>query len=210
MTGTLSNTAISVKRDKKYQDNVYKKKPSKKYLRQVTEIGIVSLVNLLEGTMSLTIRERCSAVAKCLQKKGSISIRAIAEATGLSKSSVGRHQQAIASRAKYPESSWWETEVGGAWLKLLVLGVVYYFGIKQGMGADSLSEFLKAMRLERHVGCSATALRSLKQKMKQAIVGHHTAFEEHCQPSEGQGICVGGDETFFYLPILVMVELSTG
>jgi len=51
---------------------------------------------------------------------------------------------------------------GGAWLKLLVLGVVYYFGIKQGIGAESLSEFLKAMRMNRHVGCSATALRSLK------------------------------------------------
>ncbi len=38
--------------------------------------------------------------------------------------------------------------MGGAWLKLLVLGIVYYFGIKQGIGAESLEEFLKAIRLE--------------------------------------------------------------
>jgi len=41
----------------------------------------------------------------------------------------------MARRAQHPESSWWETEVVRAWLKLLVLGVVYYFGIKQGIGA---------------------------------------------------------------------------
>jgi len=70
--------------------------------------------------MSLTIRERCTAVAQCLQKESVKSIRAIAKVTGLSKSSVHRHKQAIASREQQPESSWWETPVGGAWLKLLV------------------------------------------------------------------------------------------
>jgi len=33
---------------------------------------------------------------------------------------------------------------------------------------------------------------------------------EQCQPHSGIGICVGGDETFFGLPILVMVELASG
>jgi len=90
----------------------------------------------------------------------------------------------------------------------LVLGVVYYFGIKQGIGAESLEEFLKSRRLEPHVSCSATA--SLKQKMREVIQAYGTAQAEHCQPSGGQGIGVGGDETFFGLPILVMVELSSG
>jgi len=72
------------------------------------------------------------------------------------------------------------------------------------------SEFFQAIRLSRHVGCSATALRSLKQKVKEAIVAYGSAQASKCQPSEGQGIGVGGDETFFDLPILVMVELSSG
>jgi hypothetical protein len=29
-------------------------------------------------------------------------------------------------------------------------------------------------------------------------------------PAEGQGICVGADETFFGLPVLVLLELSSG
>src|SRR5678815_4991207 len=44
------------------------------------------------------------------------SIRSLADRTGLSKSSVHRHLQAIDRRDRYPESSLWETEPGAAWL----------------------------------------------------------------------------------------------
>ena len=79
--------------------------------------------------MSLTIRQRCQAVAQCLHDhKGIQGIARIAALTGLSKSSVHRHQQAIARRNQYPESLWWETQPGSFWLKLLVLD----FGQKAG------------------------------------------------------------------------------
>jgi len=74
--------------------------------------------------------------------------------------------------------------------------VIYYFGIKQGVGAESLSEFFRAIRLSRHVACSPRTLRRQKKRMKQAIVAYGTAQAEYCQPSTGQGICVAGDETF--------------
>jgi hypothetical protein len=138
-------------------------------------------------------------------------ISAIASALNLPKSSVHRHQQAILRRQQYPESEWWETAVGSSWLKLLVLGVVYYFGIKQGVGSESLSEFLHVLRLDQQVGSSASALRRLEQQMKQAIIDYQQAQSSACQPQSGTGICVGGDETFFGgLPILVMVELASG
>jgi len=35
-------------------------------------------------------------------------------------------------------------------------------------------------------------------------------FSEHCQPQAGQGICVGADEVFFGLPVLVLAELASG
>jgi len=85
--------------------------------------------------------------------------------------------------------------------------VIYYFGIKQGIGAESLSEFFKAMRMNRHVACSFSTLRKMKKKMREAIVAYESAQAKQCQPSEEHGICVGGDETFFGLPILVMMEL---
>ena len=117
---------------------------------------------------------------------------------------------AIARRNQYPESWWWETLVGSQWLKVLVLGVVYYFGIKHGIGAESLAEFFEAIHLNHHVGTSVSSLRKLKQKMREAIEAYEVAQNKHCQPQDGQGICVGGDETFFGLPILVLVELASG
>lgn len=109
--------------------------------------------------MGLTIRERSQQIAPYLERVG-VKLREIASATGISKSAVHRHQQAIARRNRYPESSWWETPAGSAWLKRLVLGLVYYFGLKQGegVGAKALSEFLQEMHLEQHVGCSPSCL----------------------------------------------------
>ncbi len=102
--------------------------------------------------MSLSIRQRCQKVAECIQTKRSQGLQAIAQATGLTISSVYRHQQAIARRNHYPESWWWETCVGSQWLKVLVLGVVYYFGIKHGIGAEGLAEFLFCRSLESSCG----------------------------------------------------------
>jgi hypothetical protein len=160
--------------------------------------------------MQLSIRERCEKVAECIHIKGLQGLQAIANATGLSISSVYRHQQAIARRNQRPESWWWEVPVGSHCLKVLVLGVVYFFGIKHGIGAEGLSEFFDAVHLNHHVGTSASCLRKLKQQMRDAIDAYEAAQQEHCHPHEGQGICVGGDETFFGLPILVMVELASG
>ena len=46
--------------------------------------------------------------------------------------------------------------------------------------------------------------------MKTAIETYEAAQAENCQPHEGQGICVGADEVFFGLPVLMLVELASG
>jgi len=160
--------------------------------------------------MPLNIRERRQKVANCIKTKTAQTLKAISENTGLHPSSVNRHRRAIARRNQYPESSFWETEVGHEWLTRLVFGLVYHFGIKQGVGAESLSEFLRAMRLDTHVAISPSSLRQLKQRVNQVLLDYAEAQAEHCQPSAGQGICVGADETFFGLPVLVLIELASG
>jgi hypothetical protein len=161
--------------------------------------------------MSLNIRERRCHVAAHLRNRTVGGMRGIAKALGISKSSVYRHRKSLSDQEKKaPESSWWNSEAGSAWLKLLVCGIVYYFGIKQGMGSGSLSEFFKAVGLDGQVGSSPSALRQLRARMQERILAYETEQLEHCQPKAGQGICVGGDETFFGgLPILVMIELSS-
>ena len=160
--------------------------------------------------MTLSIRERSQKVAACIKENVGQTLRGIAATTGISKSSVHRHRQAIARRNQYPESNLWETAVGAQWLARLVFGLVYYFGIKQGVGAESLSEFIRAVHLETHVASSASGLRQLKARVNQTVVDYKEAQAEYCEPSPGQGICVGADETFFGLPVLVLLELSSG
>ena len=160
--------------------------------------------------MMISIRERGQKVAACVEANVRQTLRQIAVTTGISKSSVHRHRQAIARRNQYPESSFWESAAGSQWLSRLVFGIVYYFGIKQGVGAESLSEFICAMHLDTHAASSASALRQLKQRVNRAVMDYESAQAEHCVPSEGQGICVGADETFFGLPVLVLLELSSG
>lgn len=160
--------------------------------------------------MTLSIRARSQKVAACIKENVGQTLRGIAATTGISKSSVHRHRQAIARRNQHPESSLWESAAGAQWLARLVFGLVYYFGIKQGVGAESLSEFIRAVHLDTHVASSASALRQLKQRVNQTVLEYERAQAEHCVPSSGQGICVGADETFFNLPVLVLLELSSG
>lgn len=160
--------------------------------------------------MKLNIKERCQKVLHCLSVKAQQSIRAIAVATGIPKSSVHRHLRAIARRQQHAESYLWETEEGAEWLRLLVFGTIYCFGIKGGIGSESLSEFFHLLQMESRIGCSASALRELEVQVKAQIVAYGQAQAEACQGEAPIGICVGADETFYGLPILVAVELASG
>lgn len=160
--------------------------------------------------MKLNIRERCAKVLHCISQKTQQSIRAIAAATGIPKSSVHRHLRLIARRQQYPESYLWETGEGTAWLRLLVFGAIYCFGIKGGIGSDSLSEFFHLLHLEARIGCSSSALRELEVQVKAQIIAYGQAQTAAGQGTAPIGICVGADETFYGLPILVAVELASG
>jgi len=83
------------------------------------------------------------------QEQGNCSIRRIAAATGMTKSSVHRHRQAI-ERRNQPGVAVVEMPSGHQWLQRLVWAVVYVFGVKHGIGNDTLSEFFQLLRLERH------------------------------------------------------------
>jgi len=160
--------------------------------------------------INISIREGGQSIWQYWSEKTKESIRGIAARTGIPKSSVARHQTAIKGRLQYPESHLWETPEGQAWLRLLVFAVIYCFGIKGGIGADSLSVFFHLLRLEKQIGCSASALRQLEVQVKEKIIAYGETQSELCKGENPIDICVGGDETFFGLPILVAIELASG
>ncbi len=142
---------------------------------------------------------------------GKQSVRDIAQKTGYSKSSVHRLEQAMERRNCHPESWFWETEEGRNWLARLVVATLYTFGLKRGVGAETISEFFSHLRLKTHVGCSPSALRGVMQGLEEVI-------HEICQRWQEEGIRGGEvrpiigavDETFFARMMLVFMDLVSG
>jgi hypothetical protein len=139
------------------------------------------------------------------------SIRQIAVETGLTKSSVHRLQQALERRDVHPESWLWETAEGRRWLVRLVVASLYIFGFKRGVGADTLSEFLRRLRLEAHVGSSPSALRGLMEVLEPVLLETAAAWErEGVAAGEIRPIIGAVDETCLERMMLVFMDLASG
>ena len=161
--------------------------------------------------MNFNIRERCQKVFQALARPGQRTVRAIAQAIGVSKSSVHRPQQAMARRNQYPESGLWESPVGAQWLKLLVLATVFEFCFKRGVGCESLSEFFQLLHLERQVGISVASLQQLRAQMEEQILEYQRLQQAQLAAAQSPiEICASVDETFFDQVVLVMLDLSSG
>ena len=131
--------------------------------------------------------------------------------TGLSKSSVHRLTQAMERRNSHPESWFWETADGRHWLTRLVVATLYTFGLKRGVGLDTLSEFFARLRLETQVGCSPSALRGVMHALETALLETAGAWEQDaCAGAEVREIIGAVDETFLEQMMLVLMDLRTG
>jgi AraC-like DNA-binding protein len=129
--------------------------------------------------------EKSLRICKCICVHGRQGVRRIAQQTGLSKSSVHRLTQAMQRRNVHPESWVWETEAGHRWLMRLVVATLYPFGLKRGVGMDTMSAFFARLRLDRQVGCSPSALRGVMQAMEAALLETAGRWEK-------DGVAAGG------------------
>lgn len=138
------------------------------------------------------------------------SVRKIAEVIEISKSSAHRLVVAIRKRDRHPESYFWETVEGERWLKLLVCGTLFHFGIRHGVGAEMISDFFKLLHLEKHIGVSPSSIKKMRKKIEEIII-EFQEIHQTCDISEKPLKIVGGvDETFFKEMILVLMDLSSG
>lgn len=139
------------------------------------------------------------------------SIRHVAVQTGLSKSSVHRLGQARARRERPPESWLWETEEGRRWFLRLIVAVRSLFGLKRWGGAETMREFFARLHLERHVGCSPSALRGMMEALARVILETAEAWEgEGVAGGEIRPIIGAVDETFLERRMVVFMDLVSG
>ena len=150
-------------------------------------------------------------IFKSLCENANQSIRQLARQTGISKSSVHRLTQAIARRDRSPESWLWATEDGRRWLTRLLAATLYTFGLKRGVGLETISEFFTHLRLATQVGCSPSALRRVMAVLEAAILETAEAWEKE-GIAEGQVREIIGavDETFWQRMMLVCIDLVSG
>jgi len=150
-------------------------------------------------------------IFKSLCENANQSIRQLARQTGISKSSVNRLKQAIERRDRSPESWLWETEDGRRWLTRLVVAALYTFGLKRGVGLETISEFFTHLHLETQVGCSPSALGGVMQALEAAILATTAAWEhDGVATGEMREIIGAVDETFLQRMMLVFMDLVSG
>src|SRR5262245_48325811 len=114
-------------------------------------------------------------------------------------------------RDRYPESSLWATEAGRTWLIRLVVATLFVFGLKRGVGAETLSEFFGRLHLEGRVGCSPSAVRCVLHTLEHLILETAAAREkEGLAHGEIRPVIGAVDETFLQRMMLVFMDLATG
>jgi hypothetical protein len=150
-------------------------------------------------------------IFKSLCENAKQSIRQLACQTGMSKSSAHRLKQAIERRDRYPESWLWETEDGRRWLTRLLVATLYTFGLKRGVGIETISEFFTHLRLATQVGCSPSALRGVMDVLEAATLETTAAWErDGVAAGEMREIIGAVDETFLQRMMLVFIDLVSG
>ena len=161
-------------------------------------------------SVTQSIRAGSQVIITAICTFGYQSVRQLAKQCHRSKSSVHRYLQAYKRQNQYPESYFWETEEGGAFLRRLCCASLYLFGLKQQVGADQLSEYFRLLRIDTHVGVSASALRQWIRELEQQLAEFQQTQEAsaHC-PEPARTVAM--DETFFsQMMVLVMMDLPSG
>lgn len=160
-------------------------------------------------SVTQSIRATSLFIITVIFRFGYPSIRQLAEQCGRSKSSVHRHLKAYERRNQYPESSFWETEEGGELLRRIYCAVLYQFGLKHHVGADQLNEFFRLIRIDTHVGVSASALRQHMRGLEQQLADFQEVQEASARCPEPERT-VAMDETFFsQMMVLVLMDLPS-
>jgi hypothetical protein len=104
-----------------------------------------------------------------------------------------------------------ETEAGRTWLIRLMVATLLVFGLKRGVGAETLSEFLGRLRLDAHVGCSPSALRTVMHRLEHLLLETAAAWEKDgIAHGEIRPVIGAVDETFLQRMLLVFMDVATG
>jgi len=142
------------------------------------------------------------------------SNREIGKLLEIPASTVNYHTKKQKERNQYEESLFWESKSGQNFLKRLIIGVLYTFGIKGGIGAERIEEFFEQIRLHTHVGISPSSILHILKEIELHILRYKELQEQDLKKAAIYGkqlkVVLGLDETWLDKMLLVCQELSSG
>ena len=147
-----------------------------------------------------------------IKKIGKQSIAQLSHQTDNSKSSTHRQIKIIHSRSSHVCSELFQTEAGNDWMVRLILAVLFIFGIKHNIGADTISIFFSLIGLDIYVGLSAASVNRLEIHLR----GLLKQYEKELQPmleklASEKDLLGGADETFFErFMVIIFMDLPSG
>ena len=156
------------------------------------------------------IRSIGRRIVTALGKPDKLTYEQLAKEANTSKSSAFRQVKGIQRRNVYPESVLWEHEDGHEWIRRHFFATLLIFGVQHGIGADTLSEYFKVLRLDTHIGVSPTPIRTRLSQLQDAIIRFQKEVEQNYKDAFKE-VIGAADETFFCNAlILVFMDLSSG
>ncbi|NEO74504.1 MAG: hypothetical protein F6K52_34875 [Moorea sp. SIO3H5] len=143
------------------------------------------------------------------------SVRESANQLGIPKSTVHYHRTRTQKRRQNQETEFWDTEAGQNFIKRLIVSAIYTFGIKGGIGACRIEEFMNQIRMSTHAGVSESSIYRMMKEIEVAILRYKELVEQGLtNRAVGQleelEVVLGLDETWLDKMLLVCQELSSG
>lgn len=143
------------------------------------------------------------------------SIREVGIELDVPKSTIHHEQKKQLARNQYAESEFWETEAGQSFLKRLIVSVIYTFGIKGGIGAGRIEEFMNQIRIGTHVGVSESSIYRMMKEVELSIFRYRELVDRELKKEskeymEQLEVVLGLDETWLDDMLLVCQELTSG
>lgn len=107
-----------------------------------------------------------------------------------------------------------ESEAGEQFLKRLVVGTIYTFCIKGGIGAGRVEEFFELIHIYSHVAISESSILRILREIEKSILAYKSLQESDLVSSEAYGkklkVVLGIDETWLDSMLLVCQDLISG
>ena len=155
---------------------------------------------------------RAIAVHSAAKRYADMSMSMLSKVINIPKCTLYRYNAKRKQRIAAIGYDFFETAAGLVFLSRLIICINLIFGIKAGVGAETIRLFFESMLLSRYAACSTSKLREIKRKIRAVIETYGEAeLAEVLKRCRTKALSIGVDETQFDdETILLMMELQSG